>query len=192
MENPSLVVANAGGGCYTFKFNVDPGNYNMPTFCGTTDGGIVITKNIQFLHTVIVGNVFEENTQTMICSPPDIVLPSNPSPGASVAGGGTCTGTNTTDKVPGKNVQTAKITVVGKETVSGVETWHIQRNVVIKPGDNLNTQDGTVVEDYWFSTSNGLVMRWKQNINATSVVAKVINVTFQQQSDITLTSPNPS
>lgn len=191
VSDPSLVVTAAGGGCFSFKFNMDPGNYNDATLCGTTDGGVVLTKNVQYLKTVIVGNVAEENTASMTCSPPDIILPANPAPGASGAGGGNCIGKNSTPKAPGQNKQTSTFTVVGKETVSGVEAWHVHRAIKLAPADSQNTQNGTIEEDYWFATNNGMVMRWKQVTNATSVVASVINVVFQQQSDMTVTSPNP-
>lgn len=191
VSNPSLVVEAAGSGCFGFKFTMDPNNWNRETICGTSDGGLVLTKAEQYINTT-VGPISQPNTNTLVCSPPEIVLPANPAPGAGGAGGGTCIGTNSADLVPGKSQQTAKFVVVGKETVAGVPAWHVKRDIVLKPADSQNTQNGTMVEELWFSTTNGLILRWKENINATSVIAGAINTTYAQQLDLTLKSPNPS
>lgn len=191
VSNTSLEVAGAGAGCYNFTFTVDPGNWNQVTLCGTNDGGIVMPKSSQYIKTVLVGTVTEESTETLTCSPPDIMLPSNPAPGTRAAAGA-CIGSNSSTEVPGKHKETTANTVVGKETVAGVEAWHVRRNATMEPADSQNTQRGQVVEDYWFSTSNGLLMRWKQDVNVTTTVAAVLNVAFVQQSDLSVTSPNPS
>lgn len=190
VANPSLEVTGAGAGCFDFKFSVDAGNWNLVTLCGTNDGGIVMPESSQYIRTVLVGTVAEESTENLACAPPDVMLPANPAPGVSGAVG-TCMGSNSSSKVPGRHKETAKSTVVGKETVAGVEAWHTRREISMEPGDSQNTQRGTIVEDYWYSTTNGLVLRWKQNVNVTTTVAGVMNVVFTQQSDIALTSPNP-
>lgn len=192
VSNPSIEIAAAGGGCVAFKANIDPGNSNTETLCATSDGGVVQTKNVQYLKTTIVANLTEENTSTMTCSPPEIMVPANVAAGVGGAGGGTCLGTNSSTKVPGKYQQTGTFTVVGKEQVAGVEAWHVRRAVKMAPASSDNTQAGTIGEDTWYATSNGLPVRWVQKANVTSTVAGVIKVLYEQEVDITMTSTTPS
>lgn len=187
VSNPSLEVTAAGSGCYFFKFTMDPGNWSGPTLCGTSDGGVVMPKSAQYLMLKI--GITMENTQTLNCSPPDIFLPGNAAPGVSGPGGGGCIGSNTSPMTPGKNKQTSTFTVVGKETVSGVQAWHVHREITMVPADSQNTQNGKVIEDWWISISDGLIVRFKQDVRATTTIVGVLDTTFTQQTDLTVTNP---
>ncbi|MFN8103564.1 MAG: hypothetical protein U0U69_03800 [Acidimicrobiia bacterium] len=188
LSNPSFEVSAAGSGCYFFKFTMDAGNWSGPTLCATSDGGVVMPKSEQYLKLAIGANGIE-NTQTLNCSPADIFLPGNAAPGVSGAGGGGCIGSNSSSLTPGTNKQTSTFTVVGKETVSGVEAWHIKRNITMVPNGGQNTQNGKVVEDWWLSTTNGLAVRWKQDVSATTTVVGIMSTTYVQQTDLTVTNP---
>lgn len=192
VSNPSIEISGAGSGCVNYKVNMDPGNSNTQTLCATSDGGVVQSKNVQYLKTTIVANLSEENTSTLTCSPPEIMVPANVAAGVGGAGGGGCLGSNSSSKVPGKYQQKGTFTVVGKESVAGVEAWHISRVVDMTPATPENTQNGKIVEDIWYATTNGLPVRWSQKARATSKVANVIDVLFEQQVDITMTSTTPS
>jgi len=192
VSNPSFEIKNVGNGCYDFKITLEPDNSNTETLCRTADGGVVQTKNVQYLRTVIVGNLAEVSTSTLICNPPTIAVPANPTPGQAGEAGGNCLGTNTSSKLPGVNKQVGAYTVVGKETVAGVEAIHVQKHVKMSPNDTQNTQNGDVTENAWYAP-NGLLVRWGQNVDATTclVSCAALTIKFHQESDLTVTSTTP-
>jgi len=193
VSNPSFEVKSLGSGCYDTKANADPGNYTTLTFCATTDGGVVQPKNVQFLHTPLVGTLAEDNMATLNCKPPALVLPANPTPGQSGDLGGDCVGSSSSNKVPGTYRQTGTYSILAKETVAGVEAIHLRQDIKQEPADSKNTQHGTMGQDIWFAP-NGLIVRFAAKIDATSciVTCQAMVVKFHDEFDLTVTSTTPS
>ena len=183
-EGPSIpgTVTHRDDGCWTLRLDYSSNHWREWTFCVRNDQLTEVANQVFQRWDFVVSTI--DNLATMTCSPPNVILVPDPTPGATWPA--SCSGTNS--QIEGTLVSAGTHRYIGtaSERVDGetIDAFHFRDRRTV-----TGSQTGTERFDFWLAPT-GLPVRGRQRIEVESD-SPIGRVTYRQESAFSLVSLVP-